>query len=86
MARNSKETTRLVALIQFLSRQDRPQEALELCEPAIRTWRPETVAAAIQAIYQAASATEPQRRKVEDWLQGLIQRNPDNVSLEHETG
>jgi tetratricopeptide (TPR) repeat protein len=81
MARNPNETASFLALIDFLARQDRPQEALELCEPALRTWRPEAVALAGLAIYKAKSVTEPQRRKVEAWFQEMVHQKPDNVFL-----
>jgi tetratricopeptide (TPR) repeat protein len=81
MARNPNETARVLALIDFLARQDRPQEALDLCEPAVRTWRPEAVAMAGLAIYKAKSVTEPQRRKVEAWLQEMVHQKPDNLVL-----
>ncbi|MGA7499844.1 MAG: tetratricopeptide repeat protein [Isosphaeraceae bacterium] len=81
MARNPNETARVLALIDFLARQDRPQEALDLCESAVRTWRPEAVALAGLAIYKAKSVTEPQRRKVEAWLQEMVHQKPDNLVL-----
>ena len=81
VTRNPNEPARALALIEFLARQDRPQEALDLCEPAIRTWSPQHLALASLAIYRAKSATELQRRKVEGWLEEVVQQNPDDVFL-----
>ncbi len=81
VARKPIEAARVLALIEFLARHDRPREALDLCEPEVGTWRPEAVAQASLAIYKAKSVTEPQRRKVEAWVQEMLQQQPDNVVL-----
>ena len=64
-----------------MARQDRPQEALDLFEPLIKTWRTEAVALAGVAIYKSRTITEPQRRKVEAWLQEKVVQKPDNLVL-----
>ena len=79
MARNPNETARVLALIDFLARQDRPQEALDLCEKAMSKWSPEPVTLASLAIYKARSATEPQHRKVENWVREAVHQKPDDV-------
>src|SRR5271157_4515729 len=43
VARNPDEPGRTLALIEYLARQDRPQEALDLCEKAMSKWSPEPV-------------------------------------------
>ncbi len=81
VARNPNDTARALALVEFLARQNRPKEALDVCEPAVGTWRPEAVALASVAICKAKSVTEPQRRKLETWLRDLVRQKPDNVVL-----
>jgi len=79
VARNPDEPGRTLALIEYLARQDRPQEALDLCEKAMSKWSPEPVTLASLAIYKARSATEPQRRKVENWVREAVHQKPDDV-------
>jgi tetratricopeptide (TPR) repeat protein len=79
VARNPDEPGRTLALIEYLARQDRPQEALDLCEKAMSKWSPEPMTLASLAIYKARSATEPQRRKVENWVREAVHQNPDDV-------
>ena len=81
VARNPDEPERTLALIEYLARHDRSQEALDLYKPAIKKWRPEAVALAGLAIYKAKSVTEPQRRKVAAWLEEMVQQKPENVFL-----
>ncbi|MFI5457357.1 MAG: tetratricopeptide repeat protein [Isosphaerales bacterium] len=81
VARNPNEPERILALVEFLTRQDRPQEALGLCELAMKTCRPEAVTLTSLAIYEAKSASEPQRRKVEAWLREMVHKKPDDVVL-----
>ena len=81
LARNPNETASVLALVEFLARQDRPQEALDVCEPALHTLRPEAASRASLAIYMAKSATERQRRKVEAWLLEMVHQKPENVVL-----
>ena len=79
VARNPDEPGRTLALIEYLARQDRPQEALDLCEKAMSKWSPEPVTLASLAIYKARSATEPQHRKVENWVREAVHQKPDDV-------
>ena len=81
LCRNPNDTDRALALIEFLARQSRPQEALDLCKPGVGKWRPEAVALASVAICKAKSLTEPQRLKAESWVREFVRQKPDNVVL-----
>ena len=81
LARKPDDAARVVALIDFLARRDRPQEAVNLCEQAMRTWPPEAVAMAGLAIYRAKPITLPLRRKVESWLLDAVGQHPGNLVL-----
>ena len=81
VARNPNDPAGLVALIEFLARQDRPQEAIDLCEPAIRKWPPQPVALASLAIYRAKSVTELQRRKGGRLAGEVVAQKPDDIFL-----
>ncbi len=86
LARSPSDPRRTLALIEHLARQDRPQEALDLCEPALKAWRPEIVALAGLAITRSRSVTEPQRRKVEGWLEEAVHQQPDNIFVNTKLG
>ena len=85
-ARKPDDVAKGLALVEFLARRDRPQDALDLCESAIRKWPPEAVTRASLAIYQARSVTEPQRRKMEAWLGDIVREKPNDVVLNTKLG
>ena len=58
VAREPKQPERVLALAQFLARQDRVAEAMAILKKAWSTCRPEQVAAAALPVYDAPSADE----------------------------
>jgi cellulose synthase operon protein C len=81
-AQNTKEPTRVLALVRLLARQDRVQQALSLCAQAWTTCPPEPVAAASVAILSAEkNITEVQRYQVEAWLEDALERRSSSTQL-----
>ena len=71
----------MLSLTEFLAQRNRAQEALDLCEPAMKKRQPEDLTRAGLAIYKAKSVTEFQRRKVEAWLEDLLKQKPKDDVL-----
>ncbi len=68
VARDPRQPERALALAQFLARQDRVAEAMEILKKAWSTCPPEQVAAAALSVFDAPSATDAQKRQVEAWV------------------
>ncbi len=81
IARDPKQPERVLALAQFLARQDRVAEAMAIFQKAWSTCRPEQVAAASLSLYDAPSADESQKRQVEAWAVQAVQQRPDSAVL-----
>ena len=81
VARNPKETERLLVLVPFLARTNRVQEAVELLQGAWKTCRPEAVAATALALYHAPSSNSapqaPDRELADRGSPQESVRNPD---------
>ncbi len=85
-ARDPSQPERSLALAQFLASQDRPTEAIAILEKARTTCRPEQVAAAALAAFDAPSAGEAEKRRIETWLAEAVRKRPDVVSLKMRLG
>jgi tetratricopeptide (TPR) repeat protein len=81
-ARNAKEPARVFALVGFLARQHRSQEALALCEQAWKSCPAEQVASACLTVLEGGkNVTEDQRDRVGTWLEEARRRQPDSVPI-----
>jgi predicted Zn-dependent protease len=86
IARGPKQPERVLALAQFLARQDRVAEAIESLKKAWSTCLPEQVAAASLSLYDVPSADETQRRQVEAWVAEAVRKHPEAVVLASKLG
>jgi tetratricopeptide (TPR) repeat protein len=77
VASSSQDTAPLV-LARYFGRRNRPEEALDLCERALRTCSPEAVASTGLTILSTARATKAQRQRVGSWLETALRRDPRN--------
>jgi tetratricopeptide (TPR) repeat protein len=77
----SKKPEAVLTLAAFLGRQDRADEALTLCEAALKTCRPDRVAEVAVLVLYTSKFTDGQCRRVAGWLQELIEKNPTSVAL-----
>jgi tetratricopeptide (TPR) repeat protein len=71
----------VLALANFLGRHQRTQEALDLCERAGPKLAPETVALAGVTVLYAAPAKSEDCRRVEQWLEAALRKNPNGIGL-----
>lgn len=69
-----------LALAEFLGRQGRTREALDLCEPLWKTASPVTMANTCVTIL-LGGGDEEQGRRVEAWIHDAIARTPDDDDL-----
>jgi tetratricopeptide (TPR) repeat protein len=86
IARDHGQPERSLALAQFLVRQDRVAEAMEIFDRTWSTCRPDRVAAAALFLYDAPSAGEAERGRVEAWVAEAIQKRPEAVILASKLG
>ena len=86
VARDPEQPERVLALAQFLARQDRVAEAMEILKKAWTTCRPEQVAVAALSLYDAPSAGEAEKRQIEAWVAEAVQKRPDAVGLAAKLG
>jgi len=86
IARDPKQPERLLALIQFLARRDRVSEAMEILQKAWTICRPEPVATAALALYDAPSVDDSQRRQVEALVAEAVRKRPGAVLLAAKLG
>jgi len=81
VARDPRQPERALVLAQFLARQDRPAEAMEILKKAWSTCRLDQVATAALSVFDAPSAGEAQKRQVEAWLTEAVRKKPDAALL-----
>ena len=86
IARDPKQPERVLALAQFLARQDRVAEAMEILKKAWSTCRPEQVAAAALLALRRPVGGRVQRRQVEAWVAEAVRKRPDAVLLASKLG
>ena len=86
IARDPKQPERVLALAQFLARQDRVPEAMDILKMAWSTCRPEQVAIAALPLYDAPSAGEAEKRQIEAWVAEAVQKRPDATLLASKLG
>ena len=77
----SKEAERVLALAAFLGRQNRPREALDVCDRAWKTCPPEAVSSTSAAILYLAKSAGPQYQRVASRLEQAIVDHPDKPAL-----
>jgi predicted Zn-dependent protease len=80
-ASTCKEPGASLELAQFLGRDKRVSQALELCAGAWKTCRPELVARSCLFILRSGRPTEEQRRQVERWLDEAVKHEPKRMVL-----
>ena len=80
--KQATEPQSVLVLAEYLGRQGRTREALDLCEAAWKTCPPGTVADVCCGILLAADPDDTQVRRVEGWLKDAIARQPSNVQLQ----
>jgi len=86
IAREPTQPERVLAFAEFLADQDRVAEAVAILRKAWSTCRPELVAAAATALYDAPSAGEAERRQVEAWVAEAVRKQPGAVALASRLG
>ncbi|MBX6312993.1 MAG: tetratricopeptide repeat protein [Isosphaeraceae bacterium] len=80
-AAQSKQPESTLALAQYLARQGRLREALDLCERAWQTCPPAAVANACIAALYAAQPDDESYQRVERWLETALRKAPGTASL-----
>ncbi len=70
-----------LTLAQFYGRQNRPDEALALCQSALKTCRMEQVASAAVLVLYTAKVNNDHCQRVAGWLQAAIQQNEKATEL-----
>jgi tetratricopeptide (TPR) repeat protein len=71
----------LLALAAFLGNHDRPRESLDLCDLASARCPVELVANVAVGCLRSPAATDADRKRVRNWLDAALVRNPDSVGL-----
>ncbi len=74
--KQATEPQSVLVLAEYLGRQGRTRDALDLCEAAWKTCPPGTVADVCSSILLAADRDDTQVRRVEGWLKAQIARQP----------
>jgi tetratricopeptide (TPR) repeat protein len=77
----SKQPESVLTLSQFLGRQNRLDEALDLCERAWQSCKPETVAQASVVVLFAGSAKPEHCRRVEEKLRAAMAKYPEAAAF-----
>ncbi len=72
---------RTLQLALFMGRQKKVADALDLCEQAFGTVRPETVANCAVVILRTGGGTEEHRQRVENWIKAEVAKQPQQVFL-----
>jgi tetratricopeptide (TPR) repeat protein len=81
LAARSEKPESILVVAQYLGRQKRLPEALDLCERAWQSCPPEAVSAtAVGALY-AAPANDPQCRRVAGWIEAAMRKAPQTLAL-----
>jgi tetratricopeptide (TPR) repeat protein len=86
IAREPRQPERTLALAQFLARQDRVPEAMEVLKKAWTTCRPEQVVPAALMVFAASSAGPAERRQVEAWVAEVVRQRPEAVLMASKLG
>lgn len=77
----AKEPERLLTAALFFGRQNRTANALDLCEQAWQTCKPDAVAAVSVAVLYRAKSAEAHCQRVVDRLQAAIAAHPDTATF-----
>jgi tetratricopeptide (TPR) repeat protein len=77
----SQQPEPTLALVGFLRRRNRPQEALDVCEKALKRWPPERISNAAVGLLLQTKPDAGHYRRVERWLEAAAAKSPRNVSL-----
>jgi tetratricopeptide (TPR) repeat protein len=77
----SKEPESVLVLARYLGRQNRPSEALDLCERAGEKCRPDAVGDTAVAVLRSGRAGEGPCLRVQRWLETALQKNPKVTEL-----
>jgi tetratricopeptide (TPR) repeat protein len=85
-AHNASQPERSLALAQFLGRQDRVRDAMDILKKAWSTCRPEQVAAAALVVFDAPSAGKAEKRQIEAWVAAAVQKRPNATILASKLG
>lgn len=79
---HSQRPEAVLILAEYLGRQGRLPEALELCDQAWSSCNPEAVSRTSLRLLYMGQADEPQRQQVASRLEEAIQTHPDSIGLE----
>jgi tetratricopeptide (TPR) repeat protein len=71
----------VLTLAQFLGRQQRTREALDLCEGTWKTCPPLKVSLACVYVISKAPVDKVQAERVERWLQAAVEKDPKSLAL-----
>ncbi len=80
--KKATEPQSVLVLAEYLGRQGRTRDALDLCEAAWKTCPPGTVADVCCSILLAADPDDTQVRRVEGWLKAQLARQPSVIQLQ----
>jgi cellulose synthase operon protein C len=80
-ARAAEKPEAVLYLARHLAQHDRLAEALDLCEPAWKRSRPETVAVYCAEILRSAQPREADFERVEGWLKNALAQNQTSSTL-----
>lgn len=79
---SAKPPTNALGYAQFLARQQRVAEALDVCEAARKTCSAEDVALASVAVLRAGRAGDAPSQRVEPWLKAAADKGPQSLALQ----
>ena len=77
----SSQPDDIFPLIAYVTKQQRIDDALDLCEQAWKAATPGAAANSSVAVIRAGTATAAQIKRVDDWLQAAIEDNADDAQL-----
>jgi tetratricopeptide (TPR) repeat protein len=86
IAREPKQPERVLALAEFLGRQDRAPEAMEILKRAWTTCKPEQVATVALTLYDAPATGDAERKQIEVWLAEVARQRPEAVEFATKLG
>ena len=81
IACDHNQPERVLALANFLARQDRVTEAMAILNDAWSTCRPEQFAYAALLLFHAASIGEADKRQIEAWVAAVVRKRSDAIGL-----
>ena len=76
--RQTDQPRRVLVLANFYARTGRTAEAMAILSKAWTTLPQEHVGQAALAVYDAPSATAPQKQQVRDWVEAVVKAQPDS--------